>query len=139
MGSEVVNHSFQFDAIQDSPGVIVLDYRYGDSKIPGVRSDEDYRRSGKPLQSTSVTGDMRRGDELWVKWRVNSENKVYEETVDLKGRLPKTIEDHIIYFRVDGPRLYVYLISPERRSESEPSIGPKKYRHLKVTQIHPAP
>lgn len=136
-GPEVVDHSFQFDATRDSPGIIVLDYRYGDSKIPGARSDEDYIRAGKPLQGTNITGAMRRGDSLWVKWKVLADDKIYEDTVDLKSRLPRSIAEHIIYFKVEGPQMYVYLISPERRKNEEPPIGPRKYRHLRVTMVYP--
>ena len=136
-GPEVVDHSFQFDAIRDSPGIRVLDYRYGDSKIPGARSDPDYIKAGKPLQATSITGPMKRGDSLWVKWKILAEDNIYEDTVDLKRRLPRNIEDHIVYFKVDGTQLYVYLISPERLKGGEQSTGPRTYRFRKVTIVYP--
>ena len=136
-GPEIVDHSFQFDAIRDSPGITVLDYRYGDSKTPGTRGDESYIRAGNPLQSINVNGAMRRGDALWVKWKVLAENKIYEDTVDLKTRLPGNISEHILYFRVEGAQLYVYLVSPERRKNDEPAVGPRKYRHLSVALVYP--
>jgi hypothetical protein len=136
-GPEVVDHSFEFDASVDSPGITVLDYRYGDSKIPGARSNPDYIQAGRPLQGTSITGPMRRGDSLWVKWKVNADGKIYEDTVDLKKRLPRNIEDHIVYFKVDGMQLYVYLISPEYLKSGEQSTGPRNYRFRKATVVYP--
>lgn len=136
-GPELVNHSFQFDATRDSPGVTVLDYRYGNSKIPGARSPEDYIRAGRPAQSANIHGEMLRGDLLWVKWKVNSDDRIYEDTVDLKSRLPKNIEDDVIYFKIDGAQLYVYLVLPDRLTGGETSNGPAKYRYRKSITLYP--
>jgi hypothetical protein len=110
-GQEVIYHSFEFDALRDSPNVEVLDYRYGSSNNLFVANTQERRAVGKSAQRTSITGEMLRGDDLYVKWRVNDTGKVYEDTVDLKSRLPGNINNHRIYFIIDGAQLYVYLIS----------------------------
>lgn len=107
-------HSFDFDARRDSPDVEVLDYQYGNSKQPGVRNPDYLRNGGRSLQSAGIYGEMLRGDFLYVKWRLKKTGEVYEDTVDLKSRLPADITDHRIHFVIRGPQLYVYLISPEK-------------------------
>ena len=67
----------------------------------------------------------------------SSRDKLYEGTVDLKSRQPRDVECHMICFEVDGARLYVDLVSLERRKSDEPSIGPRDYCRRKVTQIYP--
>ena len=136
-GPDVVNHTFEFNALRDSPGIEILDHRYGDSKFPGASNPEHLLKLGEALQRTGITGEMNRPDRLYVKSRVMAENKVYEDTVDLRKRLPRNITDCTVYFMVEGPQLYVYLIHPERRPEGAPSSGPRQYRGRKVTTLYP--
>lgn len=130
--SGLVNHSFGFDVISDSPGITVLDYRYGNSQISATRADTS---RGRPRGGASVSGEMLRGDFLYVKWRIESTGQVYEDTVDLKSRLPRDITNHEIYFIVKGSQLFVYLITPERRPPDMEPSGPRKTQYLKTLTI----
>jgi predicted small secreted protein len=47
-GGRVVEHGFGFDIRRASPGVEIIDYRYGDSNFP-VRAPEWAVREGKNL------------------------------------------------------------------------------------------
>lgn len=134
---DVIFHTFAFDALLDSPGIEILDHRYGDSKFPGASNPEEMLKSGEALQGTMTTGEMRRPETLYVKWRVLSENKVYEDTVDLRSRLPRDIANCTVYFMVQGPQLYVYLIHPGPRPAGAPEIRLQAYRSRKVTTIYP--
>jgi len=136
-GPDVVFHTFKFDALLDSPGIEILDHRYGDSKFPGASNPEDMLKLGKPLQRTNITGEIKRPDSLYVKWRVLSENRVYEDTADLRKRLPRNFSDCTVYFMVQGSQLYVYLIHPEPRPADTPQNGPRQYRSRKVTTLYP--
>jgi len=133
----LVDHSFEFDARHDSPGVEILDHRYGESRFPGASNPEHMLKLGQPLQSAHMTGAMKRPDKLYVKWRVVSENKLYEDTVDLRKRLPRDITDHKVYFVVRGPQLYVYLVSPKPRAPNVPPNGPRLYQDYEVSTIYP--
>lgn len=113
-GPRLVNHSFQFDPVWDSPGIEVLDYRYGQSKNPVARGCLT-PSCDKSRQGGSTSGTMLVGDDLYVKWRIKSTGEVYEDTVDLKSRLPDNIANHRINVIVDGSQLYVYLIVPKRK------------------------
>lgn len=113
-GPRVVDHAFRFDARWDSPDAEVLDFRYGDSKLPGVRPPEWALKEGSIGQATGVNGPMLIGDSLYVKWRIKSTGEVYQDTVNLRSRLPADIKDHTIYFIIKGAQLYVYLISPDK-------------------------
>lgn len=109
--NELVFHSFEFDVSQDSPNAELIDYRYGSSRDVGVANTESQRLRGTSRQRASMSGGMHRGDDLYVKWRLKDTGKVYEDTVDLKSRLPRSIKRQNIYFIIDGEQLYVYLIS----------------------------
>lgn len=110
----LVDHSFEFDARWDSPDAEILDYRYGNSKQPGARPPEYMLRSGKIAQQVGISGEMLRGDALYVKWRIKSTGEVYEDSVNLRSRLPTDMNKQRIRFIVSGPQLYVFVISPER-------------------------
>lgn len=108
-----VEHGFRFDAASN-PNIQILAYYYGDSMHPGARSESE-RYGGQTAQSAGVYGSMRRGDELYVKWKIKSTGEIHEDTVDLKRLLKGwNIRGHRIYFIVAGSQLHVYLISPER-------------------------
>ena len=136
--ADIVDHSFEFDALSDSPGIEILDHRYGDSKFPGASNPEDMLKAGKPQQRAGITGAMKRPASLYVKWRVLSEDRVYEDTVDLRRRLPRDITHRKVYFMVRGPQLYVYLIDlDQRRPPDVPRDGPRVYQDYKVLRIYP--
>lgn len=80
---------------------------------------------------------MRPGNDLYVKWRLRNTGEVFEETVDLKSRLPADMKGCRIYFMVRGSQLYVYLITPERRAKSEPPNGPDKWSYLRTLTLYP--
>lgn len=131
-GPRVVDHAFEFSASSDSPGVAVLDYRYGDSLLPGTRASLDQLRKGRPTGGTGINGPMLVGDTLYVKWRIKATGAVYEDTVDLKSRLPEDITHHLIYFIVSGPQLHVYLIGPEKLNPN-PCPSREELRRLGVS------
>jgi hypothetical protein len=88
-------------------------------------------------QATATSGEMSRGDDLYVKWRIKATGQVLEETVDLRSRLPADIVDHKVYFDIEGPQLYVYLITPLRRDAGTPPNGPRMYWHMKTLTLYP--
>ncbi|HUX81328.1 MAG TPA: hypothetical protein VMV35_00675 [Halothiobacillus sp.] len=111
-GPRLTDHAFSFDARWDSKDVEVLDYRYGDYVM--TRAPAYQLRQGQVGQMTNINGPFPRGDTLYVKWRIKSTEEIFEDTVDLKSRLPDDITRHRIYFIIKGPQLNVYLISPEK-------------------------
>lgn len=136
-GPSVVDHAFGFDTRWDSPGVEVLDYRYGSSQLSGVHTPDWMLKDGKSPQMANTNGPMRVGDSLYVKWRIKSTGEIFQDTVDLQHLLPNDIKGHRIYFIVKGSQLYVYLISPERRPQNIPPNGPHGYDHLKTITLYP--
>ncbi len=135
--SEMVNHQFKFDAISDSPGIAVLDYQYGTTAQPGARPAPFELRQDHIGQQTSVSGDMVRGDFLYVKWKIKNTGEVLEDRVDLKHLEPENIEGCIVYFVVKDRQLYVYLITPEKNPAGWPQYSPPGYTHLKTYQLYP--
>ncbi|MEO7939777.1 MAG: hypothetical protein ABIR55_14215 [Burkholderiaceae bacterium] len=136
-GPALVDHGFGFDAVADSPGIDVLDYRYGSSAAPGVRMPEQVRKDRGIRGGTSTHGAMVRGDFLFVRWRIRATGEVLEDTVDLRSRLPRELTDNLIYFVVRQRQLEVYLVTPQSRAATDPLIGPVKFRRQKVRRIYP--
>jgi hypothetical protein len=134
----IVNHSFGFDTRKDDQDAVVLDYRYGDSKLP-VRAPERTVKEGKTFAFDAVHGPMRKADFLYVKWRNTTTGREYEDTVDLRTRLPADVTDHTVYFMIRGAQLYVYLIAPEKVEHSADSAtnGPRMYRDRRIITIYP--
>ncbi len=79
---QVVDHAFGFDLRYDDQDAVVLDYRYGNTKLP-VGPTKEQLEAGQTFYFQSVQGPMLRGDFLYVKWRVRSTGREYEDTVDL--------------------------------------------------------
>ena len=133
----IVMHAFGFDARWDSPDIEVLDYRYGNSKQPSARAPAWALQESRVPQMVGTTGEMLKGDDLYVKWRIKSTGTIHEDTVDLRNRLPVNIKDHRIYFIVKDTQLYVYLITPERRPPDMPPNGPRQTQYLKTITLYP--
>jgi hypothetical protein len=133
---EVVDHSFGFDTLKDGQDAEVIDYRYGNSKLP-VHAPEWAVKEGKTFTFNSVGGPMQRGDFLYVKWRIKSTSEVYEDNVDLRHRLPSDIKGHHIHFIIRGPQLYVYLVTPEKRLPDAAPNGPRMYSYRRTLTIYP--
>lgn len=134
---ELVRHGFGFDFISDSPEAELLDYRYGESKNPAARNSAVWHSQGKSKQQLLTAGEMLVGNELYVKWRLKSTGEVFEETVDLKSRLPTDIKGSRIYFMVRGSQLYVYLITAQPRTKDEPPNGPSTWSSRRTLTIYP--
>lgn len=134
---DVVRHGFGFDFIADGREAELLDYRYGESRNPAARNSPEERSRGMARQQGGTIGDMLRGNELYVKWRRKATDEVFEDTVDLRSRLPKDIEDCVVTFSVRGSQLYVYLVTREPRPKNEPRNGPKEYSSKRVITLYP--
>ncbi|MBL0420470.1 hypothetical protein JI739_08960 [Ramlibacter sp. AW1] len=107
----VVAHGFAFNGWRDHwyPQITVLEYAYGDKYHMTRRKNED----GVP-PGTAVFGAMPVADFLYVRWRLQETGETFEERVDLRDRLPADLWAHYITFVIDGPQLYVYVVTPEQ-------------------------
>lgn len=133
---QVVDHSFGVDIRKAVPPVQVLDYRYGESKLP-VRADDWAIKEGRTFGFDGVTGPMLLGDSLYVKWRLKETGEVFEETVDLRHRLPRDMKDKKVYFDIKGAQLFIYVISPEYLPKGAPRSPIRTYYNHPYTTIYP--
>lgn len=95
----------------------LLAYEYGTKERMTKNSVDKPRgpvwKDGSSIApTTNINGPMPVGEFLYVRWRVKATGQVYEERVDLRERLPADMKDHGLTFVIDGPRLYVYVITP---------------------------
>ena len=136
--TRTVDHSFSFDAFRDSPGITILDFRYGSSGLAGTSNIEPgWTKKGESPQRTGTTQPMPAGPDLYVRWRIDATKEVFERTVDLRTKLARNIDGHTVYFVVRGSELYVYLVTPEPRDPKAAPIGPDKYSDKKVILLYP--
>ncbi|WP_157559227.1 hypothetical protein [Hydrogenophaga crassostreae] len=117
-GPRLVSHSFSFNGLKDhwADSVDLLAYAYGDG-YHMVREDLSNPSSSalanKPGLPTgrSINGPMPVGEFLFVKWRVKATGEVLEQRVDLRGRLPKNMTNREVTFVMEGPQLYVFVVT----------------------------
>jgi hypothetical protein len=128
--------SFSFD-MRESPEAELRDYFYGIQNCPALYNPPYLKDRGDCLQIHSEFGSTRRAEKLYVKWRIKATGQEYEDTVDLKKRLPMDMTNHELHFSVKGSLLYVYLVTPERRPQDMPPNGPKKFQAHKTITIYP--
>ncbi|WP_066732959.1 hypothetical protein [Cupriavidus sp. D384] len=123
-------HAFSFDTRRAIPAVEVLDFRYGDSSMPGVHPEEWELKQGRIGQMTNVNGSMLVGDTLYVKWRIKDTGEVLQDYVDLRHRLPSDMKDKRVAFYIVDRQLYVYVADqkflPVGASEAAPAGAPIK-------------
>ncbi len=137
-GPVVVDHAFGFDALQDSPGIEIVYYRYGNTNAPFISADLAIRQFGKSMQGTNINGPMPLGDTLYVKWRIKATGQEFEDTVNLKSRLPSNMERQRVYFVVQGTQLHVYLTDLTKpKAASMPIVGPFRVQSYVTRQIYP--
>ena len=154
MGPVMVNHTFSFDTIGNSPDgkhpeVEVIDYQYGASRQFATLANREMVTLGMPFKGGHISGLIQRGEFLYVKWRVLATGDVFEDRVDLRERLPAEMETLKLHFVIRGAQLYVFLIYPwdgkpwKRelpRTEFLPIPGGvKRYEGSKYVQIYPDP
>jgi hypothetical protein len=136
--SDSVNYSFEFNLGNDNQHAAILDYWYGNSRRDWwINATPELVKQGQLFYFEGVFQPMPPGGLLYVKWRDTDTGKTYEDTVDLRQRLTRNIENHSLYLMIKGPQLYVYLVSPEHRALNMPSNGPQMYASRKVTTIYP--
>lgn len=132
-------HSFSFEIGADSPGVELLDYRYGSGKEFYQGPPAYALAQGRIAQQQNVGGDTEVGTTLYAKWRIQTTGEVHEDTVDLSKSLPQDMLRQRIHFTIDQSQLFVFLVTPILRGKDEPIVGPRKYHWFKVIQLYPRP
>lgn len=132
--SGIVDHSFCFQ--NDNQNVAILDFRYGGPEDFAYATPEFVKR-GHEFHADCVGGPMPLGDFLYVKWRDKATNKIYEDNVDLRHRLPRRMEGKKITFMIKGQQLYVYVVDEHKLRGDMPKIGPWMYQGFQVIMIYP--
>lgn len=131
-------HAFSFDGKFDKWGdkVDLLEYQYGDRYAMTHRTARaDARGLG---DGVSINGPMPVGDFLYVKWRSKATGEIFEDRVNLRGRLASNMYQHRITFVIDGRQLFVYLVTPTTKHESEPPLLKTTESRYHVTyEIYP--
>ncbi|MBL8387107.1 MAG: hypothetical protein JNK17_02620 [Hydrogenophaga sp.] len=138
-------HGLAYNQAVDMPDVDIIDCTYGDGLGAHTQHEVDTGQA-KRGECGNMSGDMPIGDFLYVKWRDKATQKVYEDRVDLKKRLPSAKEMHgtDIYFLIDENQLYVYLVPPYDTETKlnylppgKPANGPDSVSFLDVKTLYP--
>jgi len=132
-----VLHSFSFGSYSENQDIEVLNFQYGSTNMTGTRPEDWEFKREHIGQGTNVSGAFPVGDFLYVKWRIESTGAVYEDTVDLKSRLPPDMDHQTVYFVIKGSQLYVYLISEKLHAHGAPDCPSRPYHSFKCTTLYP--
>jgi hypothetical protein len=132
-----VPHTFSFSAYTDSPGIEVLEYRYGTKINPQVRTPDWVKEQGRPTPQMGEFRSMPIGEELYVKWRTVPTGSVFEKTVDLTKILPKEMFGTTIEFTIVDQQLSVFVIYEKYKQKTSASLGPRRYQANQVLQVYP--
>lgn len=131
-------HQFYFDGWSDkwATAVDLLEYSYGDQYAM-------VHRKIRPEQSTlgygtNVNGPMPIGEFLYVKWRIKSTGEIVDQSVDLRKLLPRNMFEHGLTFVIDDRELYVYLVTPTPKKQTDPPLLKTTESRYRVTyEIYP--
>ncbi len=93
----------------DRPTTTVIDYQYSANGKVFVQWDRALLAAGRYSGGGGRTGWYPIPDKLYVKWKLDATNEVFEETVDLRSRLPFQMEEKQLYFLVWDKELHVYF------------------------------
>ena len=138
------NYTFQgfgFGGHDECKGVEVLNYQYGSVRTTGLHADAGYLATGHIPQGESSFGMFPIGDRLYVKWKDLADNKVYEEDIDLKGRLPTDMNQKILHFSIKGPQLFINVIDGLEKKNlhgpNAPDCPVEQFSMFKCATIYP--
>lgn len=124
----------------DSPEFRFLDFQYRlDGKVVGGHT-RSFVKNSLPEGFASLGMETRRvGDTVYVKWHHTPTGTVYENTIDLRGRLPAPIkESGALYFVLAHETVHVYLVDPPPPYENrKPIYGCDKLKKNRLGRAHP--
>ncbi len=127
-------HSFAFDPYLESENIDLLYYRYGSANEVGLRTSQHALNQIGKSPGISITGNLPVGDDLYVKWQDKRTGQIYEDSVDLKSRLPFIMYKQEIHPVIEGSQLYVYLVSYEPAREVMRSEDVEQIRQMNRTR-----
>lgn len=145
-------HSLDFRPGIESPSIDLLAFRYGSSNHFGFRTPLTDIAQGKTSAGAAITGDLPVGDDFYAKWRDKKTGQIYEDTVDLKSRLPYSMHNQELHPIIEDSQLFIYVISfePVREMMSLSEVDQIRRTHKsskervfsfklrnRVTQIYP--
>jgi len=145
IGNDRIYHNFsyntwEFNGRGEKDTIEILDFLYGNPNGYSARYFREKSEARGCPQSTNETVNMPRKDLqiLYVKWKDKLTDQVQEVTLDLTKKLPKDFgENHEVFFSFKQAKLYVYVITPERRAKDGPPNGPEASNYLKTITIYP--
>ena len=140
-GPRVYQINLSFDFFSTNRDMEVLDYQFGNSGRTMTQMAGFMRREGLAIQRLGAGAFIPKPEFVYVKWRNMQTGEVFEDRADLRGHLPDGLDEYGITFFVNGPQLYVYLISPyyDRRPNDWPKGPVRKFRGLKQWELYPNP
>ena len=134
---ERVYYSFEF-SVRDMQDVEIIDYWLKtDRPDYTFKNPESYKKQGKCKQISSDNGLYAKPTILYIKWRLKSTGQEYQDTVDVRQRLPKDMAGSTFTFLIKGSQLNVYLATRELRPADWPIQGPSVHRINKVLLLYP--
>ena len=132
-------HSFSINGWFDgwAPKINLLEYQYGDKykmvhRVVGP--------GAKTLgYSVAINGPMPVGDFIYVKWQIKDTGEIVEDKVDLRARLPESMEGYRLTFTIEGRQLRLFLVTPIPKNEGDPPLlSTTESRYHLTYEIYPS-
>lgn len=113
--------------IPENPDVEILNFEY--------KTDaEAYRKAA--ARGVDISSGVSVGNTLYVKWRIKSTGKEYEDTVAMDERLPANMMDKRLGILIEDSKLFVYLVTFYKNEETG-DCPLLMYKNSKCARIYP--
>jgi hypothetical protein len=126
----------QYNSAADAPDQVLLAYRYGPVNPTHGVSLQGVAGS-LPLRSVNTGGNLPIAEVLYVRWRSSVSGREYEQTVDLRGKLPDNLEGSAIAFVLGEGTVSVYRRLDRFLRSDEPRIGPSGFGPFQGVRVAP--
>lgn len=102
----------------DRPTITVIDYQYSSNDKVFERWSPSLKAEGRNSGGGGYYGYRPVVEKLYVKWQLLETGEVFEDTADLRGKLPKSMERKILYFVVWDKQLNIYIADRQKLAKS---------------------
>lgn len=112
-GTTYASYSMQFRR-WDRPTINVIDYQYSANGKVFNQWSRSMLSEGRNPGSQGYYGRSPIPEKLYVKWKLEATGEIFEDTADLQGKLPKSMEQKTLYFLVWDKQLNIYIKDQEK-------------------------
>lgn len=115
---QFATYSTQFSR-WDRPTITVIDYQYSANGKVFEQWSESLKAEGRNPGEGGYYGYRPVVEKLYVKWKLLATGEVFEETADLREKLPQSMEQKKLHFIVWDKTLHIYISDRIKLSKND--------------------